>query len=106
MVKAFSNRCGCCDETFDTRNGLFQHLRNENHTVVSDSGSEEDVDSVSTPGAQASSSKIKPKDLEWRDIGSVRYFLLFGMFGMFGFFGGRFDSQRLLRFCAHIEYIS
>ena len=26
MVKAFSNKCGCCDETFDTRNGLFQHL--------------------------------------------------------------------------------
>jgi hypothetical protein len=70
MVGAYGNKCGCCDEAFDSRNMLFQHLRSESHAIVSDSGSEENVDSVSTPGAQASSSKIKPKDLEWRDIGS------------------------------------
>ena len=76
---------------FESRNLLFQHLRDEQHAIVSDDDGGLEVNDVSreaashpsdeaggsrntspkkTPGAQATSSRIKPKDLEWRDIGS------------------------------------
>ena len=80
---------------FDPQSLLFQHLRGEPHTVASNEESDQlemfnevDVNDVlreaasyplhgpgatsqntsqrKTPGAQISSSRSKPKDLEWR----------------------------------------
>ena len=76
MVQSFSNRCGCCKEAFESKNLMYEHIRQNRHAVVSDEEDQE-VDSVQkksgknwTPGTQVSSKYIRPKDLEWRDIGS------------------------------------
>ena len=76
MVQSYSHRCGCCQEGFETRNRMFEHIRQQQHAIVSDD-EEQEMDSVQEekaerriPGAQISSKYIRPKDLEWRDIGS------------------------------------
>ena len=68
------HRCGCCEASFGSRNRLFEHLRGEDHTVLSD---DEDIDSAEhekakrkVPGMQVSTGRIRPKDLQCRDIGS------------------------------------
>ena len=80
VVDAMQNRCGCCSEEFESRNTMFEHIRQEQHAVVSDED-EEEVNVVDKlvddcekkrwiPGTQVTSRHIRPKDLECRDIGS------------------------------------
>ena len=63
--------CGSCQKEFESRNLMFEHIRQAQHAVVSDE-EDQDVGEVqkSQPGAKGSGKYIKPKDLEWRDIGS------------------------------------
>ena len=77
LVGAYERKCGCCDEEFESRNMLFEHLRRSQHAVVSDDEEEPTLDDVQAeakrrwiPGTQVTSKHIRPKDLEWRDIGS------------------------------------
>ena len=69
-----THKCGQCDEAFESRNQLFDHLREENHTVVSDddevSSTEKEKVKKWVPGMQVSNGRVKPKDTQWRDIGS------------------------------------
>ena len=80
------NKCGCCNETFDSTNTMFEHIRQSRHAIVSDdldARGRTDIDVILhadavdgepnkkwIPGTQVTSKRIKPKDLEWRDIGS------------------------------------
>ena len=41
VVDAMQNRCGCCSEEFESRNTMFEHIRQEQHAVVSDEDEEE-----------------------------------------------------------------
>ena len=74
------HRCGEFEEEFESRNQLFEHMREKDHMIESDEGEkentklDEDVNELAAdrkiPGARTSTKHIKPKDLVWRDIGS------------------------------------
>ena len=71
-------QCGCCQAKFESRNKLFDHIREERHVVVSDDEDEHsDVDAMTKPGSskghpgqKVDRADIRPKDREWRHVGS------------------------------------
>ena len=51
LVGSYGTRCGCCEQTFESRSLLFQPLRDEQHAIVSDDEPISELNNVSREAA-------------------------------------------------------